>query len=235
MYKPHLQGEKPSSKANNKDSKSLGFTLAEVLVTMAVLGIIASMTIPSLMKSYQKQQWIAGYKQTFSIINQATRMIMADNGGTLLGAWEGNEEMMNAYIPYLKIVKQCGPHPPAAEYGDCFADSYTKLDGSSSTIYGSRSVILSNGTSLAFDDEGGTSAIGISNFIYMDTNGKKGPNTRGKDLHKIRITINSDPVKPYMLNDTQSNIQKYCNSTLTGTIGDTCGVRILRGDYAEDY
>ena len=210
-----------------------GFTLAEVLVTLAVIGVVAALTIPSLMKNSEKQQWIAGYKNTYSIINQATRMVIADNGGTLLGAWNGAfdyQSMYNAYTPHLKIAKRC---ENTSMVGSCFGTNYTLMDGTPiSPSAGTYSVILSNGTSVVFGPQEGAGSINNVNWIWVDTNGKKGPNTTGKDFHKIKITINSDPVKPddSVLMDTGA-----CPSDLSSGTGYTCGHRILRGDYGEDY
>jgi len=207
------------------------FTLAEVLVTLAVIGVIASLTIPPLVKSYEKREWISGYKSTYSIVNRATRMIMADNNGTLLGVWDATAGdhigMYQAYIPFLKTIKKCENQDPG---GNCFASQYYDLMGGGSTVNALYSVILSNGSSLAFFSWPGGSGI------YIDMNGGKGPNTYGKDFHSIHIYANSDPIKPYGYDQDESSITTNCSSNLGATgVGIHCGVRILRGDYAEDY
>jgi len=211
-------------------------------VTLAIIGVVASLTIPGLIKNYEKQQWISKYKSTFSIISQATRMIMGNNNGSLLGAWgsfNDHQGMYNAYIPYLNVIKKCENQSAA---GNCFNSNYTELDGDPEFFLGSNntqhSVIFSNGVSLSFFSFGGATANGNMNQIAIDINGKKGPNVTGKDFFVIDITINSDPVKPFSWNETEANIISGCPSSLTGNafaLGITCGVRILRGDYAEDY
>ena len=45
-------------------NKKSGFTLAEVLVTLMIIGVIAAMTIPSLMQSTAQQEYRAAYKKT---------------------------------------------------------------------------------------------------------------------------------------------------------------------------
>ena len=230
MNKIYLGGVSP----NNK-----GFTLAEVLVTLAVIGVIASLTIPSLFKKYEKQQWISGYKSTYSIVNQATRMIMVDNTNSLLDAWGGigdHQGMYNAYSPYLKIIKKCENQTPE---NNCFASSYTymsSIGNVSISPYSDYSVMLSNGSSLAFYSMQGADQNGRYNRIYIDTNGKKGPNIYGKDLNELQIRVSSDPVKPYGAPGySNSTIISLCNSNLAGGLGHSCGIRILRGDYGEDY
>ena len=222
MYKQHLYG-------GVNPQRYKGFTLAEVLVTLAVIGIVASLTIPSLMKSYEKQQWISGYKETYSIISQATKMIEADNGGTLIGAWSfgTNDEsgIYNAYKPYLKASKDCGLVGGHMTYG-CYASSYKNLSGNGYPISGYNSLILTNGASVAFN-----AGIG-RDYIYIDTNGLKGPNVRGKDLHLL--VVNSNGVKPDVW-WYHSSREIGCPSNLSSGDGSTCGYRIMYGDYAEDY
>ena len=201
---------------------------------------MASLTIPALMKSYQKSQWIAGYKQGYSIVNQATRMIMADNGGTLLGTgWDAANgfslDMYNSYVPYLKIIKKCEAESPK---GNCFASSYKTMNGFDYNILLTinYSVILSNGMSIAFRVLGGSDQNGDINAIYIDTNGKKGPNVVGKDFHRIYVEVgHKNVIYPYGYGLSDSDYNTVCPSTLTGGGGTYCGNRILKGDYGEDY
>ena len=47
------------------------FTLAEVLITLGVIGVVAAMTMPSLVANYQKKVWVNQLKKTVSVMNQA--------------------------------------------------------------------------------------------------------------------------------------------------------------------
>ena len=208
--------------------RGTGFTLAEVLVTLAIIGVVAALTIPTLIKNYKKQQWIVGYKETYSIVKQTTGMIKANNDNSLLNAWTTNDQSMyNAYLPYIHVLKKCENEAPE---GNCFASGYTYLNGSSFSVRGTYSVILSNGASLSFWSPS-PAGLPFLNHIMIDTNGPKGPNVAGKDLHWIDVTTNvSIPVQPY------SAAAGSCPSDL-GTSGDglTCGLSILKGDYAKNY
>lgn len=57
-----------------------GFTLAEVLITLGIIGVVAAITIPVLMQNYQKKVLIAKAKQGHSILENSIRRYMADNG-----------------------------------------------------------------------------------------------------------------------------------------------------------
>ena len=61
------------------DKKS-AFTLAEVLITLGVIGVVASITLPTLIKEYNKHAWVNSLKQNYSLLNQGFRKMMADDG-----------------------------------------------------------------------------------------------------------------------------------------------------------
>ncbi|MBO6088423.1 type II secretion system protein, partial [bacterium] len=58
----------------------LGFTLAEVLITLGVIGVVASITLPTLIKEYNKHAWVNALKENYSLLNQGFRKMMADDG-----------------------------------------------------------------------------------------------------------------------------------------------------------
>lgn len=62
--------------------KLIAFTLAEVLITLGIIGIVAAMTIPTLTKSYQKRITETKLQKFYSTMNQAIRLSTIDNGDT---------------------------------------------------------------------------------------------------------------------------------------------------------
>lgn len=61
-------------------NRKSGFTLAEVLVTLMIIGVIAAMTIPSLMQNTAQQEFKAAYKKAISMLNQAVTLNYALDG-----------------------------------------------------------------------------------------------------------------------------------------------------------
>ncbi len=106
-----------SQAPRNDGKKKTAFTLAEVLITLGIIGIVAAMTLPTLIANYQKKVVETRLISFYSKINQAYRMSYAENGDT--ADWiETNktysyEEMLNwleQYLfPYMKhlSVKKC--------------------------------------------------------------------------------------------------------------------------------
>ena len=60
--------------------KKSGFTLAEILISLMILGVIASLTIPSLIQNTQKKEQVVQIKKGLSMINQAITMNYALTG-----------------------------------------------------------------------------------------------------------------------------------------------------------
>ena len=63
-----------------------GFTLAEVLITLTIIGVIAAITIPNLMQSYKKHQVEVGIKEAYSILSNAIKLSESENGS--MNTWD---------------------------------------------------------------------------------------------------------------------------------------------------
>jgi len=167
-----------------------GFTLAEVLITLGVIGVVAAMTIPVLVSSYQKKQTVASLKVAYSQLNQAIRMAESEKG--FMSEWnfasgEAYKSFENYILPYMKNIKALN-----METNGSLGITYRKLNGQPETglgmmreLYQSKIYTLANGTQLFLPVKGG----GIS--IIIDINGFKGPNQFGKDLFCFDIRKDS--------------------------------------------
>ena len=58
------------------------FTLAEVLITLAIIGVVAALTIPSVISNYQQQEFKTGLKKAVSVLNEAIQTNIALEGET---------------------------------------------------------------------------------------------------------------------------------------------------------
>ena len=58
----------------------LGFTLAEVLITLAIIGVVAALTIPTLISKYQEKQVVSSLTKIYSTLSQAYQMMQAEYG-----------------------------------------------------------------------------------------------------------------------------------------------------------
>lgn len=94
-------------KSNNRFLNSkYAFTLAEVLITLVVVGIIAALTIPTTISTYRKSVVESRLKASFSNLSNAVNRSVVDNGSIVLWDYSDYENFTNKYIlPYVKMQK----------------------------------------------------------------------------------------------------------------------------------
>lgn len=94
-----------------------GFTLSEVLITLGIIGIVAAMTLPSLVGKYQKKVTVAKLQKIYTILNQALARSEVDHEAYKY--WPTPQELSaDKYFelywkPYLKVSHIC------ETYQDC--------------------------------------------------------------------------------------------------------------------
>lgn len=69
------------------------FTLAEVLITLGIIGVVAALTLPTLMQNYQKQVAINRLKVNYNVMSNAVRMAEAEYGD--ITTWEDVSNSIN--------------------------------------------------------------------------------------------------------------------------------------------
>ena len=83
-----------------------GFTLAEVLITLAIIGIVAALTVPSVISNYQQQEFKTGLKKAVSVLNEAIQTNIAIDGET---PYENSN--LYAYLQrHMNILKKSDLH-----------------------------------------------------------------------------------------------------------------------------
>jgi prepilin-type N-terminal cleavage/methylation domain-containing protein len=204
------------------------FTLAEVLITLLIIGIIASITIPGLIADTQDQQYKVAWKKVYSDMDQATKRIMIDNGGTIAGLcdWGENNCLRNLYLSYLNYVKSCDN---GQEYGNCWVNGGgVFLDGTSMDYFGNNAgLVLSNGASIDFYNDSKDCSFPIGSVlkcarIRVDVNGLKGPNKVSKDIFEILLQKNG--IIPA---GTQGDGQEPSVTCINGGNGIGCSAQYL--------
>lgn len=165
------------------------FTLAEVLITLGIIGIVAALTMPSLIAKNTEKQTITRVQKFRAMTEQAYLRAKLDNGNPDLWGFtgfrnpSGADNLYNIFKPYLKIIKYCG-HDVNKCWGANTPDYSTTAvlaDGSYILFYsGSTDCNVSRGSSKALNNYCGN--------IEFDINGKKGPNQYGLDIFVLYIT-----------------------------------------------
>ena len=88
--------------------KFKGFTLAEVLITLAIIGVVAALTIPSVISNYQQQEFKTGLKKAVSVLNEAIQTNIAQDGITPYDRprTNGSIEFLDEYLKkHMSVIK----------------------------------------------------------------------------------------------------------------------------------
>lgn len=209
------------------------FTMAEILLSLTIIGVVAAITLPSLTGNINERTWNTQRKALYARFSQAMALMPSLNGyGTLTAGDSSTSAVDTAAETFiteglskvLKINNICD-HEHLADCG--IPTKITPMSGSLielsdiSTIKGLNSLLISEAgypldiNAAAFETQNGESILVYynpkcrsnqnitswhfigpylcANFIY-DLNGKKGPNTMGKDIGFITALYPTDPV-----------------------------------------
>ena len=180
-------------------SSLAAFTLAEVLITLGIIGVVAAITMPTLINNYQKKAAVTAAKKAYSTLSQAYTQLVNDNGEGLSVCSINNSECLGKlFAPYLKSLNGNGKlYTPSSEKAEgCWEDN--DIGMVNETHYCFSAV---DGISYDFDMEY-QEANKKQALIYVDINGLKRPNKFGKDRFAF-IVLNSTllPAKDFFGQD----------------------------------
>ena len=212
--------------------KDRAFTLAEVLITLTIIGVIAVLTIPNLIQSYRKHQVEVGVKEAYSIISNAVKMAIAENGQ--MNEWD--RAIHSVLYEYFKIQHTCNAGSVYKGEGKCFKNTAEKSYGwwyrlghipfdNSSQAGSFRQIKLRNGMDLAFTASttykpGNDEETGV--IFVVDVNGQNsGSTTVGEDIFMFFVPYKTGIVETYKKKELANNI----NSILTSTTLGACNTR----------
>ncbi len=216
------------------------FTIAEIIIVIGIIGIIAQITIPDLVANYQKAQTVTQLKEAYSLINQALTQSAMEQGADVSSLAAYDNDLMTTesreaittnfvktnIIPYVKINRDCGYD----RTGGC---SYL----SSGTWSWNYMIHLANGTSLGFvPNNDGTKWQNM--LISVDLNAMKNPNKMGKDIFALETVggINhcrfraEGHARTLLINDVNYGCNKSANGIFCGALIQQDGWKI-----SDDY
>ena len=173
------------------------FTLAEVLITLGIIGVVAALTLPGLMANYQKKATVTQVKKVYTSLYQAVLLSEAKNGP--IESWDFDcsdseffEKYLQEYMPtilntrYMNISNEVKYKNPNGN-----------IEQSFTPLYGSAKVVsLQDGTMLFLTTGTPTRTLTYHN-ICVDINGMN-PNIIGRDFFGFAVVKSNAPkVVPY--------------------------------------
>ena len=191
-----------------------GFTLAEVLITLGIIGVVASMTLPSLIAKQTHKQLEVGLKKAYSNASQAYLLTkfqlgidninetytFLDTSSDPNGIYVYADEFINTFYKNLKVIKRVEFYSFKNYNGTRVITENTGND------YPEAVNILPDGSSIGVKIVSDGSNKGRNIWISLDTNGPyKKPNRYGHDIFKFMID-KSDKLVPVKTVDVQEGV-----------------------------
>ena len=182
--------------AHWNNSRKIAFTLAEVLITLGIIGVVAAMTMPSLIQHYREKAMVTSLEKFVSTISQAVDLYKADNEcvdsiSTCVSYISKGDENCDNFAPIaakMNVIasvknanKSTADWLPDKAYNYYGEEQEGIYGGVSKRNIGACAYLLNDGTTFAVD-------INPTNFdIMVDVNGKKLPNRVGQDIFPLLI------------------------------------------------
>ena len=158
-------------------TRHFGFTLAEVLITLGIIGVVAAMTMPTLINQTNGAQHKAAYKKALSVLNQAVTLNVALDDTDLSDMEAGGVlAMLQTRLNQARVV----------EAGETLLDKdgengYAVIgDGWGDKSTGNVTFFTTDGMMFQYDPAAANCGTGEDEEIcygFVDINGLKGPNT----------------------------------------------------------
>ena len=227
------------------------FTLAEVLITLGVIGVVAALTIPSLINNNRAKALEAALKKNYSVIEQALNMYYAQNGERL-NSETPEYTIKNAILPYFQIIRDCGRGSEAStekkkkvyipnyiNNGDTSKNStnYKTINGLSIInlqYFDDGQFVLNDGSIILIEHSTAKKRV----YISVDVNGYlKPPNRLGKDLFMFQLD-KEGKLLPMGAESTDyySENEEYCSKTSTNNMnGAGCTYKALTDSKYFNY
>ena len=217
--------------------KNPAFTMAEVLITLGIIGIIAAMTLPALIQRKQEKVTVNQLKKSYSLLQQVYQRMVYEIASEpkdwgMTGMYDASSHiiMANKFAPYFKILHNC----IGKDY------EFTRKHCVDVPVYATEdsfaSVRLIDGTTLIFrhwtgqcNFKWGTTKPleNVCGEIIVDVNGTKSPNMSGQDMFAFYLT-NYGIIPAGMQGETSQPFKKHCNLS-SGPWGTDLGGNFKNG------
>ncbi|MBP3924316.1 type II secretion system protein [bacterium] len=246
------RGEGVSSRVDFSLPEKLAFTLAEVLITLGIIGVVAAMTLPTIVNNIRHKELETSFKKAYSSISQALKLYEAQNGTPLLPGDIPTRKLKGMIMPYFKTVKDCGlgkansssaekacvPNPAGWSEQDKtenYKAIYKNYNGTSEInlyAFDDGQFVINDGMLILINNDGGGTNGGrdFQKWISVDVNGyNKRPNRLGQDLFMFRLG-ESGNLLPGGSAGAYGNgtIDAYCSKTSTDPQnGVGCAIKAL--------
>ena len=212
-----------------------GISLLEFILTMGIIGVVASLTYTSLQQHAEEQKNAVAIKKIYSVLSQVTLFVIKDHDSSVYWDLEGysheaSEKAFNYYKPYFRTIRVCANDPGCWRYPSWFLSGRPYLK---ETEFYNYMFTLADGMNViinVYPPEVVISDFGVNvdrpTVVFLaDINGDNPPNTMGKDI--FAFVLKKDAIVPSGMDDSYT-----CNVKSTGL---TCTSRLINDNYEFKY
>ncbi len=207
--------------------KKHGFTMAELLITMGIIGIVAMLTMPTFITNVNNRVSVTKLKATYAQLEDAFKQALLDEEAQSFDetAFADDSEAEETFFTrYMRVVNICNSST------DCIADEYKSIKSKSVDISDiDKFATLPNGTVLGlnFNENSGWT-------ILLDTNGKSAPNVAGRDLFALQTDLKGN-ITSAGISNTKSSLVNVCVDSQTIENILYCSAYLHRNNWKMDY
>lgn len=219
-------------------SKQKAFTLAEVLITLGIIGVVAAMTLPAVINTTQNKELETALKKSYSTLGQAVqRIFLEDYGGaeiiiglTTTSDFKSFINNMQQQYKQSSICIDGQKNCPLSVFplsnfsstnGSKFiSENYTTYNGQNSGAGYCNDGIMSviDGSFIFFDISSSGEDTAGKFFICIDVNGwKKRPNRLGHDFFMFELNQKTGKILPMGVEDSTFSEDEYCSASSDDT------------------
>lgn len=149
-----------------QDNRRSAFTLAEVLITLGIIGVVAAMTLPALINNHRDKELITRVKKTYSALNQALELAQAHyatpgDNSALFSSGKTSAELTKEMSGYFNGARYCEAGANAEGCKNLnYKIKYASLmqSGNSGALItnmtGYPRIVLNDGSIIAMDNKG---------------------------------------------------------------------------------
>ncbi len=235
---------------NHYYGRKRAFTLAEVLITLGIIGVVAAMTIPTLISNHKKKVIETRLKVAQSTISQMLNFAIAEYGDP--NTWEFSQvygsdvsdqnrkkliiDLTEKYfLPYLKDVNRSGYMSMSKAGYDVYHAPDGSINSNNLNFLSKEHYVIefANGMTIFVYMNSSTANGGISTniLLYIDVNGKHPPNVFGKDTFVAEIISSTGKFTWLGSTDSRDELKEKCKN------GMVCGALIQQDGWQikKDY
>lgn len=212
--------------------KQKGFTLAEVLITLGIIGVVAAMTMPVLMNNFKKKTYEAQFLKTINYIVNANKKLLQE---------EEIDDLCNT--DYFTCSGPYDAPKIASEKIDEYASriKLEKRDSNWSWFSMSGDKFYVSNFGACFYEFNNLTEDGLG--IIVDTNCQKAPNIGGRDVFWLFmnksgniVSFNNTPGSVWDADSTNSTCEEAIKEEDgEGYAAMFCAQRLIINNYKMDY